>query len=96
MSNVASVSTDTHSEPNASSASSRLNRLRAGVLGANDGIIVPRRASWSAMHWPSPAAASAAPGGAPQARPVTGNVAGGALVLGATYLIGHQVGATVA
>jgi hypothetical protein len=98
MSSVASVSTDTHCGPHAGSVSSRLNRLRAGALGANDGIIVPRRASWSALYWPwsSPAAVSAALGGAPKARAVTGNVAGGALALGATYVIRHPVGAAIA
>lgn len=39
MSTVAKVSTETHSEPHTGSVSSRLNWLRAGVLGANDGIV---------------------------------------------------------
>ena len=41
-------------------------------------------------------AASAALGGAPKARAMTRNVAGGALALGATYGIGHVVGAAIA
>jgi VIT1/CCC1 family predicted Fe2+/Mn2+ transporter len=40
MSSVASMSTAAHpAEPHAGSVSSRLNWLRAGVLGANDGIV---------------------------------------------------------
>ena len=39
LSTVAKVSTETHSEPHTGSVSSRLNWLRAGVLGANDGIV---------------------------------------------------------
>jgi vacuolar iron transporter family protein len=40
VSNVASVSTSFHpAEPHAGSVSSKLNWLRAGVLGANDGIV---------------------------------------------------------
>jgi VIT1/CCC1 family predicted Fe2+/Mn2+ transporter len=36
---VANTSTETHPEPHTGSVSSRLNWLRAGVLGANDGIV---------------------------------------------------------
>jgi VIT1/CCC1 family predicted Fe2+/Mn2+ transporter len=39
MSSVASMSTETHPEPHTGSVSSKLNWLRAGVLGANDGIV---------------------------------------------------------
>jgi vacuolar iron transporter family protein len=40
-------------------------------------------------------AASAALGGAPKARAISRNVGGGALALGATYVIGHLVGAAI-
>ncbi|MCV7131898.1 VIT family protein [Mycobacterium hodleri] len=39
--------------------------------------------------------ASAALGGAPKSRAITRNVVGGALALGATYAIGHLVGAVI-
>jgi VIT family len=39
VSSVASMSTETHPEPHTGSVSSKLNWLRAGVLGANDGIV---------------------------------------------------------
>lgn len=39
MSSLASMSTETHPEPHTDSVSSKLNWLRAGVLGANDGIV---------------------------------------------------------
>jgi vacuolar iron transporter family protein len=39
MSSVASMSTAIHPEPHSTSVSSKLNWLRAGVLGANDGIV---------------------------------------------------------
>lgn len=39
MSNVASVSRSRPAEPHAGSVSAKLNWLRAGVLGANDGVV---------------------------------------------------------
>lgn len=61
----------------------RLNWLRAGVLGANDGIVSTAAVVVGAASWI---------GGAARGRAIARTVAGGALALAATYLVGMFFG----
>jgi VIT1/CCC1 family predicted Fe2+/Mn2+ transporter len=84
-------------DPHASHVASRLNWLRAGVLGANDGIVSTAGlvVGVAAATTTLTGTVSAILGGSRRGRAVFRVVLGGALAMLVTYGIGQMVGMTI-